>query len=80
MFIVKFTERFLDVVWPEAKQIGLIDSIFRNFYIPPIVFAVQRDEEGEEVRICVDGKQVCSSNNLCGLSIRFPDIYPLNSA
>lgn len=53
--------RLLDVVWPEAKQIGLIDSIFRNFYIPPIVFAVQRDDEGEEVRICVDGKQVCSS-------------------
>lgn len=53
--------KFLDVVWPESKQIGLIDSIFRNFYIPPIVFAVHHDEEGEEVRICVDGKQVCNS-------------------
>ena len=29
---------FLDVVWSELKQIGLIDSIFRNFYIPPIIF------------------------------------------
>jgi Protein of unknown function DUF262 len=27
-----------DVVWSEIKQIGLIDSIFRNFYIPPIIF------------------------------------------
>jgi hypothetical protein len=53
--------RSLDVVWPEAKQIGLIDSIFRNFYIPPIVFAVQQDDEGEEVRICVDGKQVAQT-------------------
>lgn len=26
------------VVWPEAKQIGIIDSIFRNFYIPPVIF------------------------------------------
>lgn len=61
--------RSLDVVWPEVKQIGLIDSIFRNFYIPPIVFAVQQDDEGEEVRICVDGKQVCSSNNFYGLIV-----------
>jgi hypothetical protein len=27
-----------DVVWPETKQIGVIDSIFRNFYIPPVIF------------------------------------------
>jgi uncharacterized protein with ParB-like and HNH nuclease domain len=50
-----------DIVWPEVKQIGLIDSIFRNFYIPPVVFAVQRDEDNEEVRICVDGKQRLTS-------------------
>ena len=48
---------FLDVVWPEAKQIGLIDSIFRNFYIPPVLLSVQRDDD-QEVRFCVDGKQV----------------------
>lgn len=39
----------------------LIDSIFRNFYIPPVIFAVQKDDEGEEVRICVDGKQRLTS-------------------
>ena len=46
-----------DVVWPENKQIGLIDSIFRNFFIPPVIFAVHNDG-GEETRVCVDGKQV----------------------
>ncbi|KAH7888574.1 hypothetical protein F5I97DRAFT_1803315 [Phlebopus sp. FC_14] len=50
-----------DVVWPESKQIGLIDSIFRNFYVPPIIFAVQKDEDGETVRVCVDGKQRLTS-------------------
>jgi hypothetical protein len=27
-----------DVVWVESKQIGLIDSVFRNYYLPPIIF------------------------------------------
>lgn len=30
--------RGIDVVWAEQKQIGLIDSVFRNYYIPPIIF------------------------------------------
>ncbi|KAI9572171.1 hypothetical protein HD554DRAFT_2067582 [Boletus coccyginus] len=50
-----------DVVWPESKQIGLIDSIFRNFYVPPVIFAVQKDDDGETVRVCVDGKQRLTS-------------------
>lgn len=25
-------------MWPETKQIGIIDSVFRNFYIPPVIF------------------------------------------
>ncbi|KAG9316365.1 hypothetical protein JVU11DRAFT_2398 [Chiua virens] len=50
-----------DIVWPESKQIGLIDSIFRNFYVPPVIFAVQKDDEGEPVRVCVDGKQRLTS-------------------
>jgi uncharacterized protein with ParB-like and HNH nuclease domain len=28
----------VDIVWPEQKQIGLVDSLFRNYYIPPIIF------------------------------------------
>ncbi|EPQ56673.1 hypothetical protein GLOTRDRAFT_138339 [Gloeophyllum trabeum ATCC 11539] len=50
-----------DVVWPENKQIRLIDSIFRNFYIPPIVFTVSKDQDGEDVCTCVDGKQRLTS-------------------
>ncbi|PPQ98551.1 hypothetical protein CVT24_004042 [Panaeolus cyanescens] len=50
-----------EVVWPESKQSGLIDSLFRNFYIPPVVFAVRPDAEGEMVRVCVDGKQRLTS-------------------
>lgn len=39
----------------------IIDSLYHNFYIPPVIFAVMRDEDGEEVRICVDGKQRLTS-------------------
>ena len=39
----------------------IIDSLFHNFYVPPVIFAVMRDEEGEEVRVCVDGKQRLTS-------------------
>ncbi len=49
---------WIDVVWPTNKQIKLIDSIYRNFYIPPVVFAVQKDDDEVDVRVCVDGKQV----------------------
>lgn len=54
---------FLEVVWPEEKQSQLIESIFRNYTVPQVVFAVRRDEDGEECRICVDGKQVCLAVN-----------------
>jgi hypothetical protein len=33
----------------------------QNFYIPPVVFAVDHGDEGEEKRVCIDGKQRCSS-------------------
>ncbi|KAH9482725.1 hypothetical protein JR316_0004825 [Psilocybe cubensis] len=42
-------------VWTDSKRTGLIDSIFRNFFIPPVIFAVTM-EENEEVRTCVDDK------------------------
>lgn len=70
-----------DVVWPEAKQIGLIDSIFRNYYVPPIIFcefvpvlsaicsklsaAVNSSEDGSETRTCIDGKQRLTSIQRC---------------
>ncbi|KAJ7590907.1 hypothetical protein C8J56DRAFT_783192 [Mycena floridula] len=45
-----------DVVWTEPKQVLLIESIFLSYYVPPVVFATV-DQEGEEVLVCVDGKQ-----------------------
>ncbi|KAK0459976.1 uncharacterized protein EV420DRAFT_1534249 [Desarmillaria tabescens] len=50
-----------DVVWPDAKQTQLIDSLIHNYYIPPLIFAVSISSEGEEKRTCIDGKQRLSS-------------------
>ncbi|KAL0572538.1 hypothetical protein V5O48_009417 [Marasmius crinis-equi] len=52
------------VVWHKEKQIKLIDSILRNFYIPPIIFAYHCDDDGAETRICIDGKQRLTSIHL----------------
>ena len=52
---------YQDVVWPETKQIGIIDSIFRNFYIPPVIFSVNTYEDGSETKTCIDGKQRLTS-------------------
>jgi hypothetical protein len=50
------------VVWNTSKQSAVIDSLFRNCYVPPVLFSIHTaiNEEGdcEELRICVDGKQV----------------------
>ena len=36
----------------------LIDSMYRGFYIPPVVFSVHWDPRTQtKVRLCVDGKQ-----------------------
>ncbi|KAG9312705.1 hypothetical protein JVU11DRAFT_7128 [Chiua virens] len=50
-----------DVVWQEEKQSGLIDSLLRNYYIPPIIFAVTIQDDGSELRTCIDGKQRLTS-------------------
>lgn len=50
-----------DVVWPELKQSGLIDSMLRNYYMPPIIFAVSTADDGTELRTCIDGKQRLTS-------------------
>ncbi|KAK7696417.1 hypothetical protein QCA50_001074 [Cerrena zonata] len=49
------------VVWPDSKQSYLIDSLFRNYYIPPVIFAVTRTSDGIETRVCIDGKQRLTS-------------------
>ncbi|KAI9786415.1 MAG: hypothetical protein M1839_006875 [Geoglossum umbratile] len=53
-----------DVVWTLDRQIGLINSLNENFYIPPIIFNVEDHIVGEnakKIRTCVDGKQRLSS-------------------
>lgn len=50
-----------DVVWPESKQVGLIDSILRNFYIPPVIFVSHQHSDGSETKTCIDGKQRLTS-------------------
>lgn len=50
------------VVWSSDKQSAIIDTIFRHYFVPPVLFSVHNeineDGEMEEIRICVDGKQV----------------------
>ncbi|KAG5342546.1 hypothetical protein C0989_000674 [Termitomyces sp. Mn162] len=65
-----------DVVWTEVKQTFLIHSLFHNYYVPPIVFAVHpaEDDPNEEVRVCVDGKQrLTSIQKFCDGQIPFKD-------
>ncbi|KIP05072.1 hypothetical protein PHLGIDRAFT_169058 [Phlebiopsis gigantea 11061_1 CR5-6] len=51
-----------DVVWPETKQAGLIDSMLRNYYIPPVIFARKWNKHNEQdIRVCIDGKQRLTS-------------------
>ena len=58
------------VVWNAAKQSAVIDSIFRNCYVPPVLFSIhpQENDEGdmEDLRICVDGKQVSDEQGVAG--------------
>ncbi|KAM5541581.1 hypothetical protein V8D89_004771 [Ganoderma adspersum] len=53
-----------DIVWSETKQSGLIDSILRNFYMPPVIFAVTTNDDGTQTRTCIDGKQRLTSIQL----------------
>ncbi|SAM04912.1 hypothetical protein [Absidia glauca] len=50
-----------DIVWPSSKMSMLIDSLMKKYYIPPLLFAVRIDDNGERVRVCIDGKQRLTS-------------------
>ncbi|KAL5387588.1 hypothetical protein DPSP01_003383 [Paraphaeosphaeria sporulosa] len=51
-----------EVVWTADRMSQLIDSLMENYYIPPIIFNRQTDNEtGETTLVCVDGKQRLSS-------------------
>ncbi|KAJ3724240.1 hypothetical protein DFJ43DRAFT_1157769 [Lentinula guzmanii] len=62
-----------DVVWKPEKQMMLIDSVFTNHYMPPIILSVIYDGNGAEVKkICLDGKQ-----RLTSLQLFMDGIIPL---
>lgn len=51
-----------EVVWSEQRMIHLIDSLFNNYYVPPLIFkAITGVKEGtnerRKWRTCIDGKQ-----------------------
>ncbi|KAJ8090092.1 hypothetical protein PM082_018672 [Marasmius tenuissimus] len=50
-----------DVVWKQDRQEGLIESLFKNYYVPPILFSTCMDKEGAEFKTCMDGKQRLTS-------------------
>ncbi|CAE6517859.1 unnamed protein product [Rhizoctonia solani] len=51
-----------DVVWSDSKQSKLIDSILRNYYIPPVsLLSISSDKNGNQTRVCIDGKQRLTS-------------------
>ncbi|KAF5343655.1 hypothetical protein D9758_014691 [Tetrapyrgos nigripes] len=47
-----------EVVWTDAKQIHLLDSLYHNFFVPPVLFAV---DPSNDQKTCIDGKQRLSS-------------------
>ncbi|KAJ2936737.1 hypothetical protein H1R20_g346, partial [Candolleomyces eurysporus] len=49
-----------DVVWNEMKQMNLIDSLYKNYPVPNLVF-VREYHDGEYSRVCIDGKQRLTS-------------------
>ncbi|KAG6897984.1 hypothetical protein C0992_007938 [Termitomyces sp. T32_za158] len=46
------------VVWDDAKQGYLIDSLMNNYVVFPLVFAERtREEDDVKIKVCIDGKQ-----------------------
>ncbi|KAH0835739.1 hypothetical protein J3R83DRAFT_9564 [Lanmaoa asiatica] len=69
-----------DVIWQEEKQSGLIDSVLRNYYIPPIIFAVTVQDDGNELRTCIDGKQRLTSIQRYSITPPAKRVYKLNTS
>ncbi|KAJ3764391.1 hypothetical protein EV360DRAFT_77494 [Lentinula raphanica] len=53
-----------NVVWAKEKQICLINSVYHNHFIPPILFAVSIGDDGSKHCTCIDGKQRLTSIQL----------------
>lgn len=55
-----------NVVWRKPNMMKLIDSLWKRYYVPPVIFNVQvvlfeGREEPNFVRTCIDGKQRLTS-------------------
>ena len=51
-----------EVVWSEGRMVHLVDSLFNNYYVPPLIFKVisgtkPGTNERRRWRTCIDGKQ-----------------------
>lgn len=49
------------VVWPAKTKSTLIDSLMRRMHVPPIVLSSRRNRQGDDVYVCIDGKQRMTS-------------------
>ncbi|KAJ3050443.1 hypothetical protein HK097_008602 [Rhizophlyctis rosea] len=49
-----------DVVWNDVKQGHLIDSLVKNYYVPPVIFS-KKEEGPDGKRAVIDGKQRLTS-------------------
>jgi hypothetical protein len=45
------------VVWSDENQGMLINSLYNNYYVPPVLMARARLPNGIYVKVCIDGKQ-----------------------
>jgi uncharacterized protein with ParB-like and HNH nuclease domain len=43
-------------VWGAEEMSDLIESVFHNVFVPPILFSVQ-SINNKSLRVCIDGKQ-----------------------
>ncbi|RGB40176.1 hypothetical protein C1646_753657 [Rhizophagus diaphanus] len=50
-----------DIVWSDKRQSYLIDSLFNNFYVPPVIFSCKMLDNKRIMRVCIDGKQRLTS-------------------
>lgn len=49
-------------MWSAEKQSQIIQSLFHNYYIPPVIFSLHEDLATKTIiRKCVDGKQRLAS-------------------
>lgn len=47
----------LDVIWKPKQMTGLIESLFQNYYVPPVVLACSTGLLDGGPVSCIDGKQ-----------------------